>query len=148
MKTKAAVLLAGALIALLLLSRYFALSQTGVPLAWMPYLGLPITAAGVVFALQLINLGAGWATKTQDLRHDVGVRPQPPLTLAQPAVPVSERLRALQALRDNGAISEWSTARGGCKSSPTGEPDKEPRLADLATRPSSSRGGAPTATWR
>jgi hypothetical protein len=106
MKTKAAVLLAGALIALLLLSRYFALSQTGVPFAWMLYLGLPITAAGVLLALQLINLGAGWTTKTQNLRHDGGVRAQPPLSLAQPAVPVSERLAELQALRDNGAISE------------------------------------------
>jgi hypothetical protein len=113
MKTKAAVLLAGALIALLLLSRYFALSQTGVPFAWMLYLGLPITAAGVLFALQLINLGAGWTTKTQDLRHDRGVGAQPPLTLAQPAVLDSERLRELQALRDNGAISdmEYSARR-------------------------------------
>jgi hypothetical protein len=106
MKTKAAVLLAGALIALLLLSRYFALSQTGVPLAWMLYLGLPITAAGVLFALQLINLGAGWTTKTPDLRHDNGLAAQPPFMLAQPAVPVSERLRELQALRDSGAISD------------------------------------------
>jgi hypothetical protein len=113
MKTKAAALLAGALIALLLLSRYFALSQTGVPLAWMLYLGLPITAAGVLLALQLINLGAGWTTKTQDSRHDSGVRAQLPLTLAQPAVPLSERLRELQALHDNGAISdmEYSARR-------------------------------------
>jgi hypothetical protein len=113
MKTKAAVLFAGALIALLLLSRYFALSQTGVPLAWMLYLGLPITGAGVLFALQLINLGAGWTTKTQDLQHHTGVRAQPPLTLAQPALPVSERLTELQALRDNGAISdmEYSARR-------------------------------------
>jgi hypothetical protein len=113
MKTKAAVLFAGAVIALLLLSRYFALSQTGVPLAWMLYLGLPITAAGVLFALQLINLGPGWTTKTQDLRHDSALRTQPQLTLAQPAVPVSERLTELQALRDNGAISdmEYSARR-------------------------------------
>jgi hypothetical protein len=113
MKTKAAVLFAGALIALLLLSRYFALSQTGVPLAWMLYLGLPITAAGVLFALQLINLGAGWTSKTRDLRHNGGVETQPPLTLARPAVPDSERLRELQALRDTGAISdmEYSARR-------------------------------------
>ncbi len=113
MKTKAAVLLAGALIAVLLLSRYFALSQTGEPLAWLLYLGLPITAAGVAFALQLINLGAGWTTKTEDLRHHTAVRARPPLTLAQPPVPVSERLTELQALRDNGAISdmEYSARR-------------------------------------
>jgi hypothetical protein len=113
MKTKAVVLLAGALIALLLLSRYFALSQTGVPLAWMLYLGLPITAAGVLFALQVINLGAGWTSKTQELRHHSSVRARPPFTLAQPHVPVSERLTELQALRDNGAISdmEYSARR-------------------------------------
>jgi hypothetical protein len=113
MKTKAVVLLAGALIALLLLSRYFALSQTGVPLAWMLYLGLPITAAGVLFALQVINLGAGWTSKTQELRHHSSVRARPPFTLAQPPVPVSERLTELQALRDNGAISdmEYSARR-------------------------------------
>lgn len=46
MKTKVVVLLSGALIALLLLSRYFALSRAGMPLGWMLYLGLPITAAG------------------------------------------------------------------------------------------------------
>jgi hypothetical protein len=32
------------------------------PLGWLLYLGLPITAAGVLFALRLINLGAGWRT--------------------------------------------------------------------------------------
>ena len=63
MKTKVVVLLAGGMVALLLLSRYFALSRAGLPLGWMLYLGLPITAAGVVFALRLINLGAGWSTR-------------------------------------------------------------------------------------
>jgi hypothetical protein len=113
MKTKAAVLLAGALIALLLVSRYFALSQVGLPLAWMLYLGLPITAAGVLFALRLIDDGAGWTTKPKDVRHDGGVRAQSPVTLASPAVPVSERLNELQALHDNGAISdmEYSARR-------------------------------------
>jgi hypothetical protein len=46
MKTKVVVLLSGALIALLLLSRYFALSRARMPLGWMLYLGLPIIAAG------------------------------------------------------------------------------------------------------
>jgi hypothetical protein len=113
MRTKVVVLFAGGLIALLLLSRYFTLSQAGLPSGWMLYLGLPITAAGVLFALQLINLGAGWTTKSQDLQNNRGVRAQPPLTLGQPAVPVSERLRDLQALRDTGAISdmEYSARR-------------------------------------
>jgi hypothetical protein len=113
MKTKVVVLFAGALIALLLLSRYFALSQTGLPLAWMLYLGLPVTAAGVVFALQLINLGAGWTTKTRQRQQNGGVRAQPPLAAAPPAVPVSERLNELRALHDNGAISdmEYSARR-------------------------------------
>ena len=60
MKTKAAVLLSGAIVALVLVSRYFALSRAGMPLGWLLYFGLPITAAGVLFALRLINLGAGW----------------------------------------------------------------------------------------
>jgi hypothetical protein len=113
MKTKVAVLLAGALVALLLVSRYFALSRAGVPLGWMLYLGLPITAGGVLFALRLINLGAGWTTKTDHLQHNSGVRAQPPLALSPPAVPVSERLKELQALHDNGAISdmEYSARR-------------------------------------
>jgi hypothetical protein len=97
-KTKVAVLVSGALIALLLLSRYFALSRAGVPFGWMLYLGLPITAAGVLVALRLINLGAGWTTKIDHV---------------PPAVPVSERLRELQALHDHGAISdaEYSARR-------------------------------------
>jgi hypothetical protein len=121
MKAKAAVLVSGALIALLLLARYFALSRAGVPLGWMLYLGLPITAAGVLFALRLINLGAGWTTKTDHVPHNAGmgarlgggVRAQPPLTPAPPAVPVWERLRELQALHDNGVISdtEYSARR-------------------------------------
>jgi hypothetical protein len=95
MRTKVAVMVSGALIALLLLARYFALSRAGVPLGWMLYLGLPITAAGVLFALRLINLGAGWTTKSDHVPH-----------LAPPAVPVWERLGELQALHDNGAISD------------------------------------------
>jgi hypothetical protein len=55
-KTKVAVLVSGALIALLLLVRYFALSR-----------------AGVLFALRLINLGAGWTTQTEGARHNGGV---------------------------------------------------------------------------
>ncbi len=36
----------------------------------MLYLGLPITAAGVLFALRLINLGAGWGAKIEGIKHD------------------------------------------------------------------------------
>jgi hypothetical protein len=108
MKTKAAVLLSGALIALLLLSRYFALSRAGMPLGWMLYLGLPITAAGVLFAVRLINLGAGWSTKVLDAKHDFGAHARP-IALAPPQpsvqVPVSQRLKELEALRATGAIS-------------------------------------------
>ncbi len=101
MKTKAAILLSGALVALLLLSRYFALSRTGLSFGWMLYLGLPITAAGVLFALRLINLGAGWGAR--DTR-----RPAQPIALSypEPPVPVSERFRELEALRAAGAISD------------------------------------------
>lgn len=101
MKTKAAILLSGALVALLLLSRYFALSRTGLSLGWMLYLGLPITAAGVLFALRLINLGAGWGARDTS-------QPAQPIALSypEPPVPVSERFRELEALRAAGAISE------------------------------------------
>jgi hypothetical protein len=101
MKTKAAILLSGALVALLLLSRYFALSRAGLSLGWMLYLGLPTTAAGVLFALRLINLGAGWGAR--DTRQ-----PAPPIALSypEPPVPVSERFRELEALRAAGAISD------------------------------------------
>jgi hypothetical protein len=66
MKTKVAVLAIGAIVALVLLLHYFMLSREGIPLGWMLYLGLPITAAGVLFALRLVNLGAGWDTKRDD----------------------------------------------------------------------------------
>lgn len=101
MKTKAAVLLSGALIALLLVSRYFALSRAGVPLGWMLYLGLPITAGGVLFALRLVNLGSGWGVR--DTRQPA--HPTAP-SYPDPPVPVPERFRELEALRAAGAISE------------------------------------------
>ncbi len=103
MKTKAAVLLSGALVALLLLSRYFVLSRAGLPLGWMLYLGLPITAGGVLFALRLINLGAGWGAK--DMNHHVGAPARP--------IALSQRLRELEALRAADAISdaEYSAKR-------------------------------------
>jgi hypothetical protein len=47
------------------------------------------------------------------LEHASAVPPRPPLALSQPAVPVSQRLKELQALHDNGAISdtEYSARR-------------------------------------
>jgi hypothetical protein len=114
MTTKVVVLLSGALIALLLLlSRYFALSRAGMPLGWMLYLGLPITAAGALFALRLINLSAGWGTKIDHLQHTTGTPLHPTLSPSQSAVPVSKRLKELQALHANGAISdtEYSARR-------------------------------------
>jgi hypothetical protein len=108
MKTKAAVLLSGAIIALLLVSRYFALSRAGMPLGWMLYLGLPITAAGVVFALRLINLGTGWRTAV-----DVSPPPARPLPLPAPEGLVAERLRQLDELHGRGVLSdtEYSAQR-------------------------------------
>jgi hypothetical protein len=70
MKTKVAVVAIGVLVAPLLLLRYFALSRTGSPVGWMLYLGLPVTAAGVLFALRLADLGGGWATRSDDVRHE------------------------------------------------------------------------------
>jgi len=96
MKTKAVVLVSGALVALLLLSRYFALSRAGLPLGWMLYLGLPITLAGVLFALRLLNLSAGWGSKIE-----------------RPGVSAPERLQDLDELHANGVISdtEYSAQR-------------------------------------
>ncbi len=99
MKAKVAVLSAGLMLALLLLSRYVALSRAGLPLGWMLYLGLPITAAGVLFALRLINLSAGWGAETEDLNR--AVRPLPP---SGPSP--SERLKELDELHARGAISD------------------------------------------
>ncbi|MGB9302277.1 MAG: hypothetical protein WCB92_00940 [Mycobacterium sp.] len=80
MKTKVAVVAIGGMIALLLLLRYFALSRTGLPVGWMLYLGLPVTAAGVLFALRLADLGAGWATRADDVGDDSDQSPaQQPL---------------------------------------------------------------------
>jgi hypothetical protein len=67
MKTKDVVVAIGGMVALLLLLRYFALSRTGLPVGWMLYLGLPVTAAGVLFALRLADLGAGWGTRFDDV---------------------------------------------------------------------------------
>lgn len=110
MKTKVAVLLSGAIIALLLVSRYFALSRTGMPLGWLLYFGLPITAAGVLFALRLINLGAGWRTAVDDSKPRVWAHP---LTARAPEELVSERLRQLEELHAGGALSdtEYSAQR-------------------------------------
>jgi len=104
MKAKVIALLGGLMIALLLLSRYVALSRAGLPLGWMLYLGLPITAAGVVCAWRLINLGAGWGVQIEDA----------PRAAHPPSGPsLSERLKELDELHARGAISdtEYSARR-------------------------------------
>jgi hypothetical protein len=47
------------------------------------------------------------------VQHTTGAPPHRPLSLSQPAVPVSERLEELQALHASGAISdtEYSARR-------------------------------------
>ncbi len=97
MKAKVVVLLAGLMIALLLLSRYVALSRAGLPMGWMLYLGLPITAAGVVFAWRLVNLAAGWGSGAEEAKHAA----RPP---SGPSLP--ERLKELDDLRARGGISD------------------------------------------
>ncbi|OBB86379.1 hypothetical protein A5760_05185 [Mycobacterium colombiense] len=93
MKSKVIVLAAGVVVSLFLVARYFALSRAGVPLGWMLYLGLPVTVAGVLFALRLLELGDGWDA----LRH----RESPDHRPAQ-----SERLLQLEMLYAQGAISD------------------------------------------
>jgi hypothetical protein len=99
-KSKVFVLLAGGAVSLLLISRYFALSRAGVPLGWMLYLGLPVTGAGVLFALLLVDLGAGWSPQPDTLDPDCGI-PTHPM-----APSLSERLKELQELRARGVISD------------------------------------------
>lgn len=67
MKTKVVVLLTGWAVAVVLLLHYVLLSRAGLPVGWMLYLGLPVTAAGVLFALLLANVGAGWETKAMSV---------------------------------------------------------------------------------
>lgn len=103
MKSKVAVLIAGGMVALMLLSRYFVLRRAGMPLEWLLYLGLPITAAGVLFALGLVNMGKGWSTKT-DL---------PGRSRERPRMSLSARLKELEELHTQGVISasEYSARR-------------------------------------
>lgn len=112
MKSKAVVLLAGGLLALVLLTRYFALSRAGVPLGWMLYLGLPITGAGVLFALRLIDLGSGWTAKGGSLPHPDGIHAHP-VPLPRPEPPLYDRLKQLEDLHARGAITdtEYSAQR-------------------------------------
>lgn len=78
----------------------------------MLYLGLPITAAGVLFALRLINLGAGWGSKIEGIKHD-GAAVARPLALPPSGPSLSERLKELEALHASRAISdrEYSAQR-------------------------------------
>ncbi|OBJ22948.1 SHOCT domain-containing protein [Mycobacterium colombiense] len=97
MKSKVIVLTAGVALSLFLVARYFALSRAGVPLGWMLYLGLPVTGAGVLFALRLLELGDGWRAGPDALRR--GESPDGP-----PAP--SERLEQLEMLYARGGISD------------------------------------------
>jgi hypothetical protein len=112
MKTKVVVLLSGAMIALLLLARYFALSRAGLPVGWMLYLGLPVTVGGVLFALRLASLGSGWGPKINNSQHYSGMGTHAHTLQTYPAPPasVSERLAELENLRSSGAISETEYA--------------------------------------
>ncbi|MCV7074527.1 hypothetical protein [Mycobacterium szulgai] len=97
MKTKAVVVSIGGVVALLLLLHYLALSRSGLPLGWILYLGLPITAVGVLFALRLIQLGEGWGHGA-DTSDDRGA--------------VAEELPHLRILHGTGTISDTEyTAR-------------------------------------
>lgn len=101
MKSKVVVLLAGGVVSLFLVARYFALSRAGVPLGWMLYLGLPVTGAGVLFALRLLDLGAGWGARTEALAHNE-FRGAP----RSSAPEKSGRLEHLEQLYAHGAISD------------------------------------------
>ncbi|SON58583.1 hypothetical protein MSIMFI_00061 [Mycobacterium simulans] len=93
MKTKVVVVSIGGMVGLMLLLHYFTLSRSGMPSGWMLYLGLPITAAGVLSALRLIQLGEGWGPAT-----------------GAGSSSISERLRDLETLHGSGAISDTEYA--------------------------------------
>lgn len=111
MKSKVVVLATGGMVALMLLSRYFVLRRSGMPLEWMLYLGLPITAAGVLFALALINLGSGWTTKIEVPRCNGTIQARPLTPASGPSL--SQRLKELEDLHTQGAITdtEYSARR-------------------------------------
>jgi hypothetical protein len=108
MKSKFVVLATGGMVALMLLSRYFVLRRAGMPLGWMLYLGLPITAAGVLFALALINLGAWCSTKIDapgyggNIQGSMQAHPVAPASGPSP----SQRLKELEDLHTAGVISD------------------------------------------
>ncbi|OBH03758.1 SHOCT domain-containing protein [Mycobacterium sp. E1747] len=112
MKSKAIVLLAGGMLALVLLTRYFALSRAGVPLGWMLYLGLPVTGAGVLFALRLLDLGEGWTTKGGTTPRTGGIHAHP-AARRRPEPALYDRLNQLEDLHARGAITdtEYSAQR-------------------------------------
>lgn len=119
MKGKVVVLLAGGVVSLFLVARYFALSRAGVPLGWMLYLGLPVTGAGVLFALRLLDLGAGWGARRETLAHNEfrdGSRSR--------ATERSACLERLEQLYARGAISdtEYQDRRLDISSGGSGDP--------------------------
>jgi hypothetical protein len=123
MKPRSSSCCPGALIALLLLSRYFALSRAGMPLGWMLYLGLPITAAGVLFALRLINLRSGWGTKIDHVQHTTGRHRTRRFHFRSPLSPFPNASRGFRPCMPMAPSLTWSTAHGVCRSSRRCEAD-------------------------
>ncbi len=93
MKSKIIVLATGVVVSAFLVARYFALSRAGVPLGWMLYLGLPVTGAGVLFALRLLELGDGWGVLQRSESPDCPPAPSEPLQQLESVVCAGRHFR-------------------------------------------------------
>ncbi len=119
MNNNKAIPVVGAIAALFVLSllvRFVLLSQAGVPVGWIFYLGLPVGGIGVLtvllLRLGLLNFGDRSSGTTQRWQHNSGM-PASPLASPPPAASVSQRLQDLETVRASGAISdlEYTTKR-------------------------------------
>ncbi|HTZ14238.1 MAG TPA: SHOCT domain-containing protein [Mycobacterium sp.] len=110
MNTKTRVIL-GAIVTLFALSliiRFVVLSQVGMAVGWIFYLGLPI--GGVValllllLRLGLLNFGESPSATVQHWQHNT--TGQAPASASPPSAEASRRLDELEVLRTKGAISD------------------------------------------
>jgi hypothetical protein len=120
MNNKKVIAVVGGAIAIVLafslLVRFVVLSQAGVPVGWIFYLGLPVGGIGVlvlVLRLGLLNFGERSSGIIHTWRLNSSGVQSPLLASPPPAAPVSQRLQELETLRASGTISdlEYSAKR-------------------------------------
>jgi hypothetical protein len=98
-----------ALFAVSILFRFVLLSQYGLSVGWLFYLGLPIGGIGALAVLLLrlgvLNFGAKPNATIQSWQHHIATQAAAPAPEA-PAASTSQRLQELNALRASGTISD------------------------------------------